>query len=241
MNSEIDQVELATQLNSRQWITIPASIAETRFLIIGAGSVGSNVANLLCATNARDITIADFDVVGVENVYPQFYSYSDVGKPKVDALKDELVSRYAGVPTITAINARYTGYWRVDYDVVICCPDSNKDRRAIYDRGKVSWRMWLDGRFGEEDGQVFALPANATDFDDRHEHYLTYALKEGYEDNVDCGVRATSYLTKGLVPSIMVVRILQFLRGEEVPYITQIFGHTGTVHPGKAPASTSKE
>lgn len=233
--------EIATNLNSRQWKIIPKEISELRFLIIGLGAVGSNIANLLCATNARHLTVIDFDDVGIENIYPQFYTYDQIGMNKAEALKQTLEATYAGIPQIEARNERYGGYDAEEFDVVICCPDTNRDRRRIYTRGKMTYDFWLDARFGEEDGLIFALPSNAADIEDRRANYVEFALQEGYEDPVDCGVRSTSYLTKGLVPGIMVVRILQWIRGEEVPYSTQIFGHIGQVFAADAPTKELSE
>ena len=60
--------------------------------IIGCGSVGSTVAELLVRLGLSKITLYDFDTVSSHNLANQLFVNEDIGKPKTEALKKLLVS-----------------------------------------------------------------------------------------------------------------------------------------------------
>lgn len=68
----------------------PEQVTE-RIHIIGCGSVGSTIAENLARCGIRKITLWDFDKVESHNIVNQIYRQQDIGKTKVEALKDILV------------------------------------------------------------------------------------------------------------------------------------------------------
>ena len=66
-------------------------IAGTRIGIAGAGGLGSNCAMNLVRCGFVRFIIVDFDVVEESNLNRQFYFANQIGKPKVDALKENLM------------------------------------------------------------------------------------------------------------------------------------------------------
>ena len=63
----------------------PAKVTE-RCHVIGCGSIGSNVAELLTRYGITEITLWDFDEVEPHNIANQLYTEEDIGKKKVLAL-----------------------------------------------------------------------------------------------------------------------------------------------------------
>jgi len=59
--------------------------------IAGAGGIGSNVAFHLVRSGVLDLKIFDFDRVEVGNLNRQFYFADQIGMPKVEALKINLL------------------------------------------------------------------------------------------------------------------------------------------------------
>lgn len=59
--------------------------------IAGAGGIGSNVACLLARAGTGRLIIADHDVVETSNLNRQFYFLDQVGRPKIDALGENLL------------------------------------------------------------------------------------------------------------------------------------------------------
>lgn len=58
--------------------------------IAGAGGLGSNCALNLVRVGFRKLTIIDFDIVSAPNLDRQFYFFDQVGRPKVEALRENL-------------------------------------------------------------------------------------------------------------------------------------------------------
>ncbi|MCX6251398.1 MAG: sulfur carrier protein ThiS adenylyltransferase ThiF [Bacteroidetes bacterium] len=58
--------------------------------IAGAGGLGSNCAVALVRVGIGTIVIADFDVVSEGNLNRQYYFFDQIGKPKVNAIKENI-------------------------------------------------------------------------------------------------------------------------------------------------------
>ena len=65
----------------------PADVKE-RIHIVGCGSVGATIAEMLCRFGITKITLWDFDHVSSHNIHNQIFRFKDIGKLKVDALKE---------------------------------------------------------------------------------------------------------------------------------------------------------
>jgi sulfur carrier protein ThiS adenylyltransferase len=67
-----------------------ARIKAARIGIAGAGGLGSNCAHALARCGFEKFIIVDFDLVEAHNLNRQFYFADQVGRPKVEALKENL-------------------------------------------------------------------------------------------------------------------------------------------------------
>lgn len=67
-----------------------ARIKSTKLLIAGCG-IGSSPAVCAARIGFERFVLVDGDVVDAHNLNRQFYDFADVGKPKVDALKDKIL------------------------------------------------------------------------------------------------------------------------------------------------------
>ena len=63
-----------------------------RIHIVGCGSVGSTLAENLARCGMTKFTLWDFDRVEAHNIVNQMFTEQDVGRPKVEALRDILVN-----------------------------------------------------------------------------------------------------------------------------------------------------
>lgn len=69
--------------------------------IAGAGGLGSNVAVNLVRSGFNKLEILDFDTIDPSNLNRQYYFLKEVGKPKVDTLKDRLLEINSDIDVVT--------------------------------------------------------------------------------------------------------------------------------------------
>jgi len=81
----------------------------TKLILLGIGGVGSFALDSLYNTGITDITIVDFDTYEDSNMNRQLGSHGNIGKIKVDVLKEKY-------PGITAIEAKITPEWIDEFD-----------------------------------------------------------------------------------------------------------------------------
>lgn len=69
-----------------------AKIGQVKIGIAGAGGLGSNCAAMLARSGFKKFKIVDFDTIDPSNLNRQFYFLSQVGRLKVEALRDNLMA-----------------------------------------------------------------------------------------------------------------------------------------------------
>lgn len=65
---------------------------KSRVHIIGCGSVGSTLAENLARSGVTKMSLWDFDIVESHNIANQMFTEDHIGKPKVEALRDIIMS-----------------------------------------------------------------------------------------------------------------------------------------------------
>lgn len=70
------------------------SLQEKRVILLGCGSVGGFIAFNLVRSGILDITLVDHDILTAENTFRHVLGKSQWGKPKVEALKEELQEKF---------------------------------------------------------------------------------------------------------------------------------------------------
>lgn len=81
----------------------------TKLILLGVGGVGSFALDALYNTGITDITIVDFDTYEESNMNRQLGSVGNIGRVKVDVLKEKY-------PNVTAINVKITPEWIDEFD-----------------------------------------------------------------------------------------------------------------------------
>ena len=78
-----------------------------RIGVAGAGGLGSNIAVMLARSGVGELVVADFDAVDEGNLNRQHYFRSDLGRPKVEALAEQIRAIGAGT-RVRALRTRVT-------------------------------------------------------------------------------------------------------------------------------------
>ena len=126
--------------------------------IIGCGAVGSTIAFILAHCGITDFVLYDDDVVESHNIANQMFREEDIGKPKVEALRDILVEINSEIAdNIRIINGKY-----IDQPLsgnVFLCVDSIDVRKAIATAQQYNPQINVlsDVRLGLTDSQHFLV------------------------------------------------------------------------------------
>ncbi len=182
----------------RQWEILEMSRLGQPIHIIGAGAIGSFTALTLAKLGFEDITVWDDDIVDDVNMNCQFYRISDIGKPKVVALK-ELIRDFTGVD----INVKQEKYASGQLKgVVIMALDSMAARQLVWDNHKVfsvGTKLIIDSRMGAETALCYAM--NPLDPKDIASYEKTLYSDEVAEHE-RCTAKSTMYTVLGIASHI---------------------------------------
>lgn len=80
-------------INIRQKDLIPESISSEMAMVVGVGGIGNWVAINLALIGVKTIILIDPDTIEESNLNRTLFKVSDIGRPKVDALKDLILER----------------------------------------------------------------------------------------------------------------------------------------------------
>jgi len=200
-----------------------SKLADSMILIGGAGSIGSNVAFQLARTGA-DIVIVDNDNVGIENLAGQMYGPAQIGKTKVEAIAEVIVS-LCEKPTITPINELVVpgdGQWLSilpTADVVIVGFDNLPARKVMYEEWRKNGKdisLFIDGRLSMENGEIYVLEKR--DLPEVFEGYeKTYFSPEEREE-LPCTMKSTTHCGM-ILAGLIVANITNWLNNQDDRYL----------------------
>ena len=196
---ETKGVSMRTQERfSRQLGILDPDKLKARVTVIGAGGIGSWTVAMLSRIGFEDITVYDDDIVSEVNLGYQFFRDKDIGKSKVEALKD-FIYEFSKM-NITAKNELYKGG---DYkELMICAVDSMDTRVAIWDKVKMKPQIkcYVDARMGAEIMRIYTLCP--TDIDNIAE-YEKELYPSSEAEQGDCSFKSICYNT-GTIASFII-------------------------------------
>ena len=82
---------------------------DVKLILLGVGGVGSFALDALYNTGIKNITIVDFDTYEESSLNRQMGSFGNIGRIKVEALKEKY-------PEVTPIHIKITPEWIDDFD-----------------------------------------------------------------------------------------------------------------------------
>lgn len=140
----------------RQIDIISPSKLKISITIIGAGGIGSPTVLGLAKMGCSQITVYDDDKVENHNLPNQLYRVTDIGQPKVIALKG-IVNEFTDVE-IRAIQERIKEKKEFS-GIVITAVDSMSSRKEIWQ--SIIWQpaieLYIDARMGGEVVRIYTI------------------------------------------------------------------------------------
>lgn len=198
----------------------------SRCHIIGCGSVGSTVAELLIRLGITKISLYDFDIVSAHNLANQMFTNADIKRLKVDAVKDMLCAinpEAAGDITVYpegwTQNTRLSGY-------VFLCVDNIDLRREIATKNKPnqSIKAMFDFRTRLEDAQHYAADWKDSRMVDNLIRSMDFTHEEAKASTpvTACNVEMGVAPTVRIICSYGVSNFMNFIRKKELKKIVTI-------------------
>lgn len=200
---------------------------DARIHIIGCGSVGSTLAENLARCGVTKMTLWDFDDVEAHNIVNQMFRQQDVGKKKVEALKDILLDINPDVAQDIELKPDgWNGKMLSGY--IFLCVDNIELRRKIVERHYDSTfvRAMFDFRTLLESAQHYAadwsIPKMKKDF----LASMQFSHEEASAETPvsACGVTLGVATTVRLVCALGVNNFINFVKGNGIKKFIMIDG-----------------
>jgi hypothetical protein len=189
----------------------PARLVNCHAVVIGVGAIGRQVALQLAALGVPAMTLYDPDTVAVENLAPQGFWESDLGRTKVEAVADIARKQFPAIE-LTGVPERFRASavrgWPANREIaVFCCVDSIDTRKLIWQAVRDAVGFFTDGRMAAELIRVLASGRPGAD--------AAYAKTlfpgaEAYQES--CTARSTIYASN-IAAGLMVAQFAYWLRG----------------------------
>lgn len=198
-----------------------------RVHILGCGSVGSTVAENLVRCGVTKIDLWDFDTVEAHNVANQMFRGQDVGKPKVEALRDILVEIN---PDVERDIVLHPDGWKDELlsGYIFLAVDSIDIRKKVVElhNGSVYVNAVFDFRTLLTGAQHYA--ADWSNYKMKQDLLKTMQFTEEEAAEASpvsaCGVTLGVATTVRIVAALGVNNFLNFVKGEGIKKFVQFDG-----------------
>ena len=136
-------------------------ILSSKVLIIGAGGLGSPVAEFLSRTGVGSIGVVDDDKVSLSNLHRQsLYNTSDIGKFKVKIAKDKIKKINPNTKVIIyKIRLNNNNFSKIinDYDYIVDGSDNFTTKFLLNDYSLKFKKVLVTGAISKFDGHIFTF------------------------------------------------------------------------------------
>lgn len=173
----------------------PENDGNASVLIVGAGGIGSTTTYALAQMGITDITVIDYDEIENHNVATQFYKESQLGKSKLESLKEN-VKEFTGVE-IKTIEGKFDPEHAKGKQIVIMGVDNMATRKEIAEACTSDTIRFIDCRMKAEFFMIFSyIPVYELDI------YMQNWYDDSEADAEQCTLKGVSYNCLGIASII---------------------------------------
>lgn len=224
VNSETITIDMSTsRFSGAVWYK---KVQEKTIVLAGLGGIGGYVAFLLSRMKPAQIIMYDNDVVEQVNMSGQFYSQSDIGKTKAQAMTD-MIHSYSDYFSVFSVDERFTES-SSPADIMICGFDNMAARKTFFHRWithvllkpeeERKHCLFIDGRLAAEEFQVLCLRGD--DVYNIARYNSEWLFNDDEANATLCSYKQTTFMAN-MIGSIMTNLFVNFcandLEGEEKP------------------------
>ena len=181
-----------------------------KVLIIGAGGLGSPVAEFLSRAGIGSLGIVDDDKISLSNLHRQsLYNTSDIGKFKVKITKDKIKKINPNTKvTIYKIRLTNNNFKKIinDYDYIVDGSDNFTTKFLLNDYCLKFKKVLVTGAISKFDGHIFTF-----DFKDKKIPCLRCFFQESTisDDLLNCESEGILGTVAGIVGTIQANEVLK--------------------------------
>jgi len=185
-------------------------ILSSKVLIIGAGGLGSPVAEFLSRAGIGSLGIVDDDTVSLSNLHRQsLYSTPDIGKLKVKIAKNKIKKINPNTRvTIYKIRLNNENFKKIikDYDYVVDGSDNFTTKFLLNDYCLKFKKILITGAISKFDGHIFTF-----DFRNKKTPCLRcfFQVSNILDDLLDCESEGILGTVAGIVGTIQANEVLK--------------------------------
>ena len=196
---------------------------QVKFIIIGAGALGNEVAKNLALLDARNMTIVDIDTIEYSNLTRSvLFSDKDLGSKKAEVLARE-VHRLNPDANVEAIHGDVIygvglGYFQ-EADVILCCVDNRLARLFINRYAFLFDKTWINGSIENLMGRLevyqrdlHCYESNLTELEWQHIRYRM-GCADVARRSESVGRIATTPISASIIGAMQVQEALKVVHG----------------------------
>ena len=198
---------------------------DDRIHILGVGSVGSGVAELLARFGFTKFSLYDFDIVESKNIVNQIYDTRHIGMLKLEAIKNIMldinpeIGQHLKLYPQGYTNQRLSG-------IVFLCIDDIELRHKIAQENKANpmIRAMFDFRTRLTTSQHYAADWRDSEMIDNFIESMNFTNEEARQATQvsACGVSLCVAPTVRLICNIGVMNLINFLRTGQLRHFCQV-------------------
>ena len=185
-------------------------ILSSKVLIVGAGGLGSPVAEFLSRAGVGSIGVVDDDKVSLSNLHRQsLYNTSDIGKFKVKIAKDKIKKINPNTKvTIYKIRLNNNNFKKIinDYDYIVDGSDNFTTKLLLNDYCLKFKKILVTGAISKFDGHIFTF-----NFKDKRVPCLRCFFQESNisDDLLNCESEGILGTVAGIIGTIQANEVLK--------------------------------
>ncbi len=136
-------------------------IINSKVLIVGAGGLGCPVTDYLARAGVGTIGVVDFDKVSLSNIHRQsLYNSKDIGKYKVDAIKEKIKLINPLIKIIKykkKVNDKNLNSMINSFDIIVDGSDNFKTKFLLNNYSIKYKKILIVGAISKFDGHIFSF------------------------------------------------------------------------------------
>lgn len=204
---------------SKSYEFFKPEMCKNRIHLIGCGSVGSTVAELLTRFGLTDITLYDFDSVESKNLANQMFWTRDLNVPKVVAVKNMMCDINPDCrEKVKVVPDGWHGQKLAGY--IFLCADSVDVWKAIVNQNMLNpnIKAMFNFRTGLTDAQHYAADWSVPRQREAFVNSMDFTHEEAREQTPvsACGVTLSVAPTVRMICTAGVTNFINFVKGEEI-------------------------